>query len=75
MRLIVAILFLFKLQSVDYQNSQKRPELNQKIITFVSQNIGKKVGRGECWDLAAQALNQAGASWDGQYNFGRVINH
>src|ERR1700754_2264222 len=50
------------------------PELNKKIISFVKTKIGKKVGRGECWDLAAEALNTNGAKWDGDYGFGREIN-
>jgi hypothetical protein len=47
------------------------PELNQKIIEIVNQQIGKTVGRGECWDLAALVLNQNQAKWDGRYTFGR----
>ena len=37
-------------------------------------NMKKKVGRGECWDLAAEALDHAGASWDHKYAFGTVVN-
>jgi len=36
--------------------------------------MGKKIGRGECWDLAAEALYNAGASWDGQFGFGKKID-
>jgi hypothetical protein len=50
------------------------PELNQKIVELVRQQIGKKVDRGECWDLAALVLNQTGAEWDGQYNFGKKVD-
>ena len=32
------------------------------------------MGRGECWDLAAQALNQSGALWDGAYAFGKRLD-
>jgi hypothetical protein len=53
----------------------KIPPLNKKIVSFVRENIGKKVGRGECWDLAAQALNSAGAEWDQDYQFGRTIDY
>jgi hypothetical protein len=75
MKLVTTIFLLFIIPLHGYQTSNEIPELNQKITSFVTQNIGKKIGRGECWDLAAQALNQVGASWDGQYNFGRIINH
>lgn len=50
------------------------PELNQKIIKIVEQQIGKTVDRGECWDLAALVLNQTGADWDGEYTFGRKVD-
>jgi len=50
------------------------PELNQKLIDFVKSNLNKKVGRGECWDLAAQGLNTIGANWDKNYVFGKEIN-
>jgi hypothetical protein len=50
------------------------PPLNQRIVDHVATVQGKKVDRGECWDLAAQALNKAGAKWDGMYGFGRLID-
>jgi hypothetical protein len=50
------------------------PELNQKIIVLVRQQIGTTVGRGECWDLAALVLNQFGAKWDKKYGFGRKVD-
>lgn len=50
------------------------PELNKKIIEYVNSQMGKKVGRGECWDLAAGALNSNGASWDKAFKYGREIN-
>jgi hypothetical protein len=50
------------------------PLLNQKVISCVKTTLGTKVGHGECWDLAAQALNQNQAAWDHKYKFGREIN-
>jgi hypothetical protein len=50
------------------------PEVNQRIVAFVREHIGERVGRGECWDLAAEALNAAGARWDGDYGFGREVD-
>jgi hypothetical protein len=35
--------------------------LNQKVLTWAQGRLGKKVGKGECWDLGEQALQQAGA--------------
>ncbi len=40
------------------------PELNQKILTYVNTVMGKKVDRGECWDLAAGALAYSDAYFD-----------
>ena len=51
------------------------PELNQRIIELVNQQIGKTVDRGECWDLAALVLNMTGAKWNGAYVFGRKLDH
>lgn len=50
------------------------PVLNKKIVAFVKNTIGKRVGKGECWDLAAEALNACSAKWDGNYEFGKKIN-
>lgn len=35
--------------------------LNQKVVIWAQGQLGKKVGRGLCWDLGEQALKQAGA--------------
>ena len=50
------------------------PQLGQRIVSFVQEQEGKKVGRGECWDLASEALNNAGATWDGGYAFGDLVD-
>lgn len=49
------------------------PQLNKEIIDFVKSKLNKKVGRGQCWDLAAAALKSVNAQWDGAYKFGRVV--
>lgn len=48
--------------------------VNDKIITFVNSNKGKKVGTGQCWDLASAALNFAGAKWKSPYGYGTKLN-
>jgi hypothetical protein len=55
------------------------PELNQKVIAYVDAVMGRSVGRGECWDLAASALDHAGAYLDKSnkksiYVFGKEVN-
>ena len=37
------------------------PTLNQEVLSYSKSKKGLKVGRGECWDLAQQALTYAGA--------------
>jgi hypothetical protein len=51
------------------------PPLNQKVVEFVNGKIKKKVGKGECWDLAAEALNIHGAKWDKKYHFGKKVDY
>lgn len=48
------------------------PELNREIIEYVESVIGKKVDRGECWDLANQALKKAEADWDKAFVYGNL---
>ncbi|MEO8066543.1 MAG: CHAP domain-containing protein [Flavobacteriales bacterium] len=48
--------------------------VGQHVAQFVHSKIGTTVGRGECWDLAAEALTQAGAIWDGKYTWGALID-
>jgi len=50
------------------------PPLNRDILHYVESVIGIQVDRGECWDLAYQALNRNNASWDGQFKYGRLLN-
>ena len=49
------------------------PGLNKKVLGFASARQGEKVGDGECWTLAARALEKAGARRDGIYRFGREL--
>jgi hypothetical protein len=47
------------------------PQLNRQVLEYVESVIGEQVGRGECWDLANQALLRIDAKWDGRYKYGR----
>jgi hypothetical protein len=42
-------------------NGSGQLTINQKIVIWTEGMLGKKVGRGVCWDLGEQALKQAGA--------------
>lgn len=50
------------------------PTLNKQIIEYVRSTIGKKVDRGECWDLANKALTLNNAEWDLKYKYGNLLN-
>lgn len=50
------------------------PPLNQKIIEYVKTTIGSQVNRGECWDLAYEALTRNEAIWDWAYEYGEKID-
>ncbi len=45
-------------------------KINNKIIEYVDSVMGKKVGRGECWDLAQAALDYYNADWKRTTQFG-----
>jgi hypothetical protein len=36
--------------------------------------MGTTVGRGECWDLAQEALDGCGADWDRPWKFGALLD-
>lgn len=49
-------------------------ELNDKILQFVDRVHGSKVGRGECWDLAQEALDSNLADWTRPLAFGQPLD-
>lgn len=49
-------------------------ELNGEIIEFVDTVLGTSVGRGECWDLAQEALDRNLADWSRPLSFGLPLN-
>lgn len=75
-RMIVAIVLCVGICSFKIdQPCTNIPELNKIVIEFVNSQIGKQVAAGECWDVAAAALNKAGATWDGNYKFGKEVDY
>lgn len=74
---IIKLVFLlaFSLFIATNTLAQKNiPVLNKKIIKYVNSVKGKKVDRGECWDLANQALILINADWDRQYVYGNKLD-
>jgi hypothetical protein len=51
-----------------------RIELNGKVLAFVNEVLGTSVGRGECWDLAQEALDMNLADWTRPTTFGLPLN-
>jgi hypothetical protein len=47
--------------------------INDKVLAFVGSVMGKTVNSGECWDLAQEALDNAGADWVRPLNFGTLL--
>jgi hypothetical protein len=71
--LILACLPLSSISQTDI------PDVNNKVISYVKTVIGSTVGRGECWDLADQALTFADAQFDKTsrstiYTFGKLYD-
>ncbi len=65
----------FKVNSIEeIPKDLKELNINDKIIEYVKSVEGKLVGRGECWDLAAQALNFAKADWRSPLDYGIPLN-
>jgi hypothetical protein len=48
--------------------------LNDKVLAFVNARMGQTVGRGECWDVAQEALDSNGADWTRPTQFGIELN-
>ena len=53
--------YITVLVSLLFQPLILQQSLNQKVLDFAESKMGEGVGRGECWDLAQQALTFAGA--------------
>ena len=66
-------------QKPDSKRTPPLPPLNQKVLDFARESLGKKVVNGECTDLAVEALRHAGArrfprERSGDYIWGRSID-
>jgi hypothetical protein len=71
----ILALIVFGFLFTSFTTKKNIPETNVKIIAYVKDVIGKTVGKGECWDLAAEALSSAGAKWTPPYSFGKMIDY
>lgn len=72
MKKINIIISLILLTTFSLFAQENLPELNREIIEYLESVIGKKVDRGECWDLANQALKKSEADWDKAFVYGNL---
>ncbi|HOT44435.1 MAG TPA: hypothetical protein PLC28_06075 [Spirochaetota bacterium] len=49
-------------------------DISRSILAYVKRVTGKTVGSGECWDLAQEALDGAGADWNRPLQFGMLLH-
>ena len=75
--MVIALLLIFVvgLGGITSLANDTIPQTNAAIVEYVESVIGTQVDRGECWDLANQALKRVNAKWDGQYVYGKAIDH
>src|SRR5574343_653101 len=73
MKLISIFLFLAVIFLTNAQCDSIAP-LNKQVLNFAQINLKKKVGRGECWDLAKYALESCNAVWDHKFEYGKILS-
>jgi len=73
MKALLLFLMIVVALSAQAQKGKDLPAVNSEIVAYVKVHEGQKIGRGECWDLAAEALNSVKADWDGFYGFGKEV--
>jgi hypothetical protein len=72
MKNILAFFMFFK-ASITFSQCEEAFPINNSIMEFIELNMGKKIGRGECWDVAKGALDFAEATLVDVYEFGRLL--
>ncbi len=73
MKILLSIVVSFFI-SFSAFTQEKIPAVNQQIIDYVETTIGTKVNRGECWDLAYEALTRYECMWDWEYEYGELYD-
>jgi hypothetical protein len=69
---LLSIFFTF--QGLAQDDCGDTPVLNSQIVKLAKGKLKKRVGRGECWDLAQYVLNEVDAEWDGFEVYGNLID-
>lgn len=68
-------LFLLFMAITAFSLSTFSQTTSEKIINYTTKMMNKKIDRGECWDLVAFALNDAGATWQSPLGFGTKVDY
>jgi len=74
MKSVLILFCLFNTLAVSAQCDSVSP-LNLKIVELCKAKMGKKVLRGECWDLAKYVLEETNSKWDGGYVYGAELKN
>ncbi len=74
---VIALLIVFGFISTGptFSQSDSIPPLNKKVVEYVNSVMGTQVDRGECWDLANQALILINANWNKEYVYGKPVDY
>jgi|ERR1043165_4592632 hypothetical protein len=77
-KIVVGVAAALLLSGLAFSASATTLSLNAKVLQFAQSHIGQQVGKGECWDLANEALAVAGARQPGHggystYTFGTPL--
>lgn len=59
---------------LSFSQTESIPEQNALVFKLAQDKIGKKVDRGECWDLAKYVLDKSNSEWKPLYDFGTIID-
>ena len=71
-----ALIILFvSFSCLSFNTCDDVPVINQEIVKLAKKKMRKKVGRGECWDLAKYVLDATDAKWNGYDEYGKRYNY
>lgn len=73
--LAFVLLLSFHGKAQQIQRCDSVPALNSEILVVLKPYMGKKIQRGECWDVLSLALNETHAKWDGYDVFGAPYDY
>lgn len=72
--LVVVSLIYTNSYSQSLQPCDSISTLNKTVLEIANSQMGKKVKRGECWDLIQYVLDESKANWDGYLSFGKEVS-